>query len=55
METNCPLCGNAVEDFECVVCGYDVREDCDPREKYDDDGREYADPRDYREELERKS
>lgn len=38
------------DDPACEVCGGDNIERCDenPRERGDDDGVEYADPRDYR-------
>ena len=59
----CPKCGGELE-YEEVDIGVGTLRgnpgcpDChwtpdqNPREKHDDDGREYADPRDYRDGLE---
>jgi hypothetical protein len=53
----CELCDQPVtpaKDGDCPHCGagLSVMPIDNPREKDDDDGREYADPRDYRDGLE---
>jgi ribosomal protein L37AE/L43A len=56
MSYHCPLCEGAVKHvtddiFRCQSCGWSVANiESDPREKGDDDGREYGDPRDEQEE-----
>ena len=45
---HCELARDYDEYGECVICGLFIAPDENPREKYDDDGREYADPRDFR-------
>lgn len=63
MNTECPICGSALEfddidhadgtqrgDGVCPDCLWTPNDD--PRERHEDDGREYADPRDYRDGLE---
>jgi len=48
----CPACQNEAESHEpsCRVCGYEFRGEWEgepERERYDDDGRDYADPGDF--------
>lgn len=48
--THCLICGRFVPwgATYCLDCAASVDEAPNPREKGDDDGAEYADPRDYR-------
>lgn len=56
----CGMCDEMVTpdvSGDCGICGFETTSgnpysDKNPREKHDDDGQEYADPRDFRDGLE---